>query len=103
MGLGRVLVRVACAGVAMVMVAGCNQPAAPDTRAADAQTIRDLDVQWSKTALAKDVDGTVAYYSDDAVVLPPNEPIATTKPAIRAGWVELLGPGVNVTWQASTV
>jgi len=98
-----VLVKVVWAGVAMAVAVGCNQPVAPDTRAADAQAIKDLDVQWSKTALAKDVDGTVAFYSDDAVVLPPNEPVATTKPAIRAGWVELLGPGVDVTWQASTV
>jgi ketosteroid isomerase-like protein len=100
-----VWVTTACAGLAVALVIGCDQQAAApqDTRAADAQAIKDLDVQWSKTAAAHDVDGTVAYYSDDAMVLPPNEPVATTKPAIRAGWAGMLMPGVDVTWQASTV
>ena len=95
------LVMVGC-GAVMVMT-GCSQPVAPDTRAADAQAIKDLDVQWSKTAMAKDVDGVVGFYSDDAVVLPPNEPVATSKGAIRGGWAELLGPGVDVSWQMSSL
>jgi ketosteroid isomerase-like protein len=92
-----------CFSVALLMVvAGCNQQA-PDNRAADESTIRNLDAQWSKTAGAHDLDGVVSYYSDDAVVLPPNAPAAADKQAIRALWAGLAGPGVSITWQASKV
>ncbi len=87
----------------MLSVAGCGPQTPADTRAADESAIRSLDTQWSKTAAAKDVDGTVSYYSDGASLLPPNEPIATGKPAIRAVWAALLGPDVSLTWQPSTV
>ncbi|WP_263367993.1 YybH family protein [Edaphobacter bradus] len=86
---------------ALVFGAGCNRQAPADTRAADAQAIRDLDSQWSKSAAAHDVDGTVSYYSDDAVVLPPNGPMLTDKQAIRAGWAGMVGPGRNVSWQTT--
>jgi uncharacterized protein (TIGR02246 family) len=87
----------------VLFVSACGQQTPPDTRAADESAIRDLDAQWSKTAAANDVEGTVSYYSDDASVLAPNAPIATDKQAIRAVWASLLGPGVSVSWQPSKV
>lgn len=48
------------------------------------QTLRDLNAQWSKAAGAKDLDKTVSFYSDDAIVFPPNQSSATTKDGIRA-------------------
>ena len=87
---------------ALMFGVGCNEKAPVDTRAEE-QTIRDLDVQWSKTAATRDVDATVGYYSDDATVSPPNEALATTKAAIRAGWAELLTPGNDISWQPSKV
>jgi ketosteroid isomerase-like protein len=100
---GKIGVAAFCGCVGLMMLAsGCKQQT-PDTRAADAQTIRDLDAQWSKTAAAHDVDGTVAYYSDDASVLPPNAPIATNKEAIRAGWAASVGPGVDFSFQSNKV
>jgi ketosteroid isomerase-like protein len=66
--------------------------------------LRDLDVQWSKAAAAKDVEGTIAYYSDEAIVLPPNAASAMTKQAIRNTWKDLLAtPGLVVTWNPSRV
>src|SRR5256885_13765783 len=50
------------------------------------QLLRDLDAQWAKAAAAKDVEQTIAYYSDDAIVLPPNATSAATKPALRTLW-----------------
>jgi len=43
----------------------------------DEATLRKLDDEWSKAAGAKDVDKTISYYSDDAVVMPPNIPTLT--------------------------
>ncbi len=81
----------------------CTQQPPPDTRAADETTIRALDAQWSKTAAAKDLDGSVAYYADDASLLPPNAPIAADKQAIRAVWSSLLSSGASLSWEASKV
>ena len=68
------------------------------------QTLRDLDAQWSAAAAAKDLDKTVSFYSDDAVVMPPNAPSATTKEAIRKIWGDLLAsPGVAISWKATKV
>jgi len=65
--------------------------------------IRDADAQWSKAVAAKDLEGTIAFYSDDATVLPPNAPAVTTKANIRALWASLLAPGVDTSWQTTKV
>jgi len=68
------------------------------------QLLRDLDTQWAKTAAAKDVERTIAYYSDDAIVFPPNATSAATKEAIRNGWKDMFAsPGFMITWQPSRV
>ncbi len=64
--------------------------------------LRDLDEQWSKAAGAKDVDKTVSFYSDDAVVMPPNAASATTKEAIRALWKDLL-TDTKISWKTKKV
>jgi ketosteroid isomerase-like protein len=74
--------------------------------AADAtieQALRDLDAQWSAAAAAKDVDKTVSFYSDDAVVLPPNMAAVTTKDAIRALWKGEIESATSVSWKANRV
>ena len=64
------------------------------------QLLRDLDAQWAKAAATKDVEQTIAYYSDDAIVFPPNATSAATKEAIRNGWKEMFAsPGFVITWQ----
>lgn len=75
-----------------------------DTRAADEATLKNLDAEWSKAAGAKDVDKTVSYYADDAIVLPPNSPALTSKEAIRAMWKGMLSaPGFSGGWKATKV
>ena len=91
-----------CLALAL-FASACGQQAPPDTRAADEATIKDLDAQWSKTAGARDVDGTVSYYTGDASMLPPNASIATGKASIRAAWAAFLVPGTAVSWEANKV
>jgi ketosteroid isomerase-like protein len=62
------------------------------------QTLRDLDEQWSAAAGAKDIDKTVSFYSDDAIVMPPNAPPATTIDAIRKIWKDLL-TDAKISWK----
>ena len=68
------------------------------------QLLRGLDGDWAKTAAGKDVEQTVAFYSDDAVMFPPNSTSAATKQAIRNAWKEMFArPGFVITWQPSKV
>ena len=68
------------------------------------QLLRDLDAQWAKAAAAKDIERTIAYYSDDAIVLPPNATSATSKESIRNAWKDMLAsPGFVITWEPKKV
>ena len=69
---------------------------------ADEKAVRDADEVWSNAAAAKDVDKTVAFYSDDAVVMPPNMDRVTTKEAIRKIWKDLL-TDAKLSWKATKV
>jgi len=87
----------------LLFAAACNQ-AQPDTRATDEAAIRQTDADWAKAAATRDVDATVAFYSDDATVLPQNLPVANNKKAIRDLWAALLGPElVSISWQPTKV
>ena len=85
------------------MATSCGPAATSDSGAADAAAIQALDEQWSATAARNDVDGTVAFYADDAVLLPGNGPIARDRKAIRESWAGLLGPNTAVSWKVSKV
>ena len=59
---------------------------------------------WAKTAAAKDVEQTIAFYSDDAIVFPPNATSAATKEAIRNRWKDMFAsPSFVITWQPTRV
>src|SRR4030095_1089529 len=68
------------------------------------QLLHDLDAQWAKAAAAKDVEQTVAYYSDDAIVLPPNATSAATKEGVRNIWKDMFAsPSFAITWKPTKV
>ena len=70
---------------------------------ADEKAVRDADAEWSKAALAKDLDKTVSYYADDAIVLPPNEAAVTTKNGIRNLWKGFLDSLQTISWNTTSV
>ena len=76
-----------------------------DTRAGDEAALRKLDDEWSKAAgSTRDVEKTVSYYSDDAVVMPPNIPTLTGKEPVRALWKSMLeSPSFSGGWKATKV
>jgi ketosteroid isomerase-like protein len=83
------------------LTTSCSPSATTDGGAPEGATIQALDEQWSATAAKNDLAGTVAFYADDAVLLPPNAPIATDAKSIRASWASLLGPNTAVSWKVS--
>ena len=93
------LVLAGCLALLSFTVA-CQQA---DTRAADESALKDLDAQWSKAAAAKDLEITVSYYADDAVLMPPNAPVAAGA-AIRDFWKSMIAsPGFAGGWKATKV
>jgi ketosteroid isomerase-like protein len=59
----------------------------------DEKAIVALDKAWIKAAQDRNIDQAVSYYADDAIVMPPGAPIATTAQQRRAVWQGLLsGP-----------
>ena len=86
-----------------ITMAGCSTPPSADIRA-DEEAVRKLDAEWVKAAQSKQVDAWVAFYSDDAAVLPPNEAMATDRDSIRKSVGGLLGlPGLTISWQPAKV
>lgn len=69
----------------------------------DEKAVRDADEAWSKAALAKDLDKTVSYYADDAIVLPPNEPMVTSKDGVRNLWKGFLDSLTEISWKTTGV
>ena len=57
---------------------------------AEEKAIRDAETAWANTVPTRDVDKVVAFYAEDAVMLPPGEAVANGKAAIRASWTQLL-------------
>lgn len=91
--------------VAVVLCAAASlgqQSFAADRQTAERE-LRALDEQWSATAARNDLDGTVAFYADNAVLLPPNAPIATDRKSIRESWAGLLGPNTAISWKWSKI
>lgn len=98
-----VVLAFAASVICILIASSCGKPTPPDTRAADEAALRDADAQWARTAATKDVNATIAFYSDDAIVLPPNAPLATGKAAIHGVWAELLAPDSSLAWRATKV
>jgi ketosteroid isomerase-like protein len=70
---------------------------------ANEKAVRDADEQWSKVAAAKDLDKTVSFYADDAVVLPPNQAAVTTKDGIRNLWKGFFDSLTDISWKTTRV
>jgi ketosteroid isomerase-like protein len=79
----------------------CNFPLT--ARGSDEKAVRDADAEWSKVAGAKDLDKTVSFYADDAMVLPPNEPMVTSKDGIRNLWRGFLDSLTAISWKTTRV
>lgn len=95
-------VLLACAAVTL-FASGCGQEAPADTRSADENTVRELDIKWSAAAAAKDLEQTVSYYSDDASLLPPNSAIVIGKAGIHSTWGALIGSVDSIAWQPNKI
>ena len=88
-------------GLLGLFAVGCNpaSQSVPDSRDADIEAIRLADLAWSAAQASDGLDGTMSFYLDDAILLPPNRPMAIGKEAIREASAPISLPGFSVKWQ----
>ena len=68
--------------------------------AAEKAALASADKAWSEAAVAKDLEKTLSYWTDDATVYPPGQPAVVGKEAIR-GFVSagFATPGFSIRWE----
>jgi uncharacterized protein (TIGR02246 family) len=72
--------------------------------AADRAAILRTDKPWQEAIAAKDVERTISFWADDAVVLPPGQPSLVGKDAIRGFVTESFkAPGFGIRWETGQV
>ncbi|HUK13603.1 MAG TPA: DUF4440 domain-containing protein [Thermoanaerobaculaceae bacterium] len=69
---------------------------------ASARALVKLDDDWSKAAAAKDTDRVVSFYADDALVYPPDEPLAAGRAAAAKVWGAYFAiPEFAISWKTT--
>ncbi len=88
---------------ALVTLGSSGPSLAASSQSKDEKSLMELDKAWSKASVAKDVDGVVSYYANEASMFTPNQPIAKGKAAIKKAWTELMNsPGYSLSWEPTT-
>lgn len=84
--------------IALVLAGGCTS--AKFDAAAESQKLLRRDAEWADAAAAgKDIEKILSYWSDDAVVIEPGQPVCEGKAAIRAYITATLKiPGFKIHW-----
>ena len=88
---------VAAAAAGVYAVREHYKPVVVDAQASIA-AVKAADTAWAKAAKARKIEDVLSYYADAAMVLPPNQEMATDKPGIRKAWEGLLVTGTDVSW-----
>lgn len=93
------LLRILFSVGAIFVIVGCAPKMLFDP-AAEQQKLLQRDAEWADTAAAgKDVEKIVSYWSDDALVIEPGQPVYEGKAAIRAYVAASLRiPGFKIHW-----
>jgi hypothetical protein len=79
---------VLCA-VALISIAACEgRPG--NVPASDVDALRSTDAALTEAIASKDLERIVAFYADDASILPVAEPLVSGRDAIRKEWGHVL-------------
>src|SRR5690242_10398274 len=89
--------------VCSVAIVSCNQKKVD--KQAEATAILQIDSTWSSLVKeGKDIDKIVSYWSDDAVVIQPGQPVIKGKEALRKMVEDSKNiPGFSISWHSSDV
>jgi len=85
-----------------VLLAGAAPAAAKVDVAAERAALFRTDKEWSQTAVSKDVEKALSFWTDDASVFPPGQPAVVGKDAIRRYVTDAFAlPGFSIRWETS--
>ena len=71
---------------------------------AEGEKLMQLSREWSKSAAGDDMEKTISYWADDAVVMQPGQPIIRGKQEIRAMLENTSNiPGFQISWEPQEV
>ena len=86
-----------------VLLLSCSE-AKVDLKTEEA-VIMKADSTWSAlSAEGKDIDKIVSYWTDDAVVIPPGQPVVKGKEALKKFVEESMKiPGFSISWKSSDI
>ena len=89
--------------VISIFIVACTETKV-DLKTEEAAIIK-TDSTWSAlTAEGKDVDKILSYWTEDAVVVPPGQPVVRGKQALRKFVEESIKiPGFSISWRSSGV
>src|ERR1700683_2994156 len=86
----------------MGMTAACTPAVAPDTRQADIQAVKDVEIAWAKDSALKDPAKFASYYAVDAAVLFPNSPVITGRDNIQGALTTMMAdPNFSLSFQGT--
>jgi len=87
----------------LVLIAtGCNRPKVD--RKAEGEKVIQASKEWSQVASSADVEKTISYWADDALVISAGQPPLKGKQAIRQMVEESFKiPGFRISWQPQSV
>ena len=90
--------------LSLAALSGCTSMSSGSACSTDmdahSQALVQLDDQWSKMAATKDADKVSAFYADDAIAYPPNEPMAVGKEAAKKVWAAYFAaPEFAISWK----
>jgi uncharacterized protein (TIGR02246 family) len=91
--------------VAAVLLSTTGCSSTPEVNlVTEEKAIRAAETEFLKAVATKDADKVVAFYAEDAVMLPPGQALVTGKAAIRAWWAQTLAlPDLELTWTPTKV
>ena len=93
--------KIIAVGFAFTMI-GCN-PQKPDLKA-EGEKIMELSREWSRAATSGNVEKTVSYWAEDAMLMSAGQPQLKGKKAIRQMVEESYKiPGFRISWQPQSV
>ena len=86
-----------------VLLVGCSRPSFD--AAAEQASLLKRDAEWAEAASrGKDVEKIISYWTDDALIVPPGQPVVEGKAAIRTFVTESIKiPGFKIHWRSEKV
>ena len=88
--------------IIFIVLTGCNEHKI-DTKA-EGDTLMQISREWSKSAAAGNIEKTLGYWAEDAVIMSPGQPLLKGKKAIR-DMIESTSkiPGFKISWEPLSV